>query len=223
MMRREVSVEEYANCVADGGCRTANFYSKENFGRYRPDAGQVTNGNWQSARLDHPMNSVRFADAARFCSAQGGRLPTVAEWQCAATNNSTTRFPWGDAPPSNSRVNSCNAGCVEAITAPHSDPETLRASIQRSEGDDGYPGTAPVGSFPAGRSLWGLDDLLGNVEEWLADEDVCNPADEECRVAPRHWAAGGSWTQPLNEIEQQRLRDKEDDSFSKAVGFRCIK
>ena len=35
--------------------------------------------------------------------------------------------------------------------------------------DDGHPGTAPVGSFPKGKTQAGLLDMVGNVFEWTAD------------------------------------------------------
>lgn len=35
--------------------------------------------------------------------------------------------------------------------------------------DDGFPNTAPVGSFPAGQSRYGVYDVVGTVWEWVAD------------------------------------------------------
>ena len=32
-----------------------------------------------------------------------------------------------------------------------------------------YPNTAPVGSFPQGKSRYGVADVAGNVWEWVAD------------------------------------------------------
>jgi len=33
------------------------------------------------------------------------------------------------------------------------------------DSDDGFPNTAPVGSFPSGKSRYGVQDVVGNVWE----------------------------------------------------------
>ena len=52
------------------------------------------------AEDDHPVTQVSWHDAAAFCAAAGGRLPTGAEWAHAARGGrEDSPFPWGDRSP----------------------------------------------------------------------------------------------------------------------------
>jgi gamma-glutamyl hercynylcysteine S-oxide synthase len=85
---------------------------------------------------------VSYAEACAYTRFRGASLPTEAQWQRAAygTHEGHERaYPWGDAPPIPGLHG--NFGCL------HHDP-------------------TPIGSFPAGRSAFGLDEPLGNGWEW---------------------------------------------------------
>jgi ergothioneine biosynthesis protein EgtB len=86
---------------------------------------------------------VSHAEAAAFARWRGSRLPTEAEFQRAAFGAATDgerRHPWGDAPPTPAH------GTFDFASW---DPE-------------------PAGTHPAGRSAWGVDDLVGNGWEWTS-------------------------------------------------------
>ncbi len=96
-----------------------------------------------------PVINVSWEDAEAYASwlsrSTGAeyRLPNEAEWEYAARAGTGTPYSWGE------EVGQGRANCAE---------EHCR---------DGFPNTAPVGSFPANR--WGLHDMHGNVQEWVQD------------------------------------------------------
>lgn len=126
------------------------------------DAREVTNAAWgecvrarECRRLtpftgygapEQPVVAMRWDEAQAFCARAGGRLPTEAEWERAASGPGDTRYPWGDEP---------GALCEHAI-------------VRTREGRGcGRETTWPVASRPA--FGFGLHDMAGNVWEWVAD------------------------------------------------------
>ncbi len=95
----------------------------------------------------HPVVTVTWLGArayARWLSKMTGRryrLPTEAQWECAARAGAETAWPWGEEFDA-SRVNWRRAN----------DP----------------PRAMPVGSYAA--NAWGVHDMIGNVWEWVLDD-----------------------------------------------------
>lgn len=115
---------------------------------------------------DHPVVHVSWNDATAFAKWSGGRLPSEAEWECAARGGlGDVRFPWGDEEPNDDGFQPCN------IWQGDFPSENL--------GLDGYHQTAPAKSFaPNG---FGLYNMVGNVWEWTREPFLLRSASKAAR------------------------------------------
>ena len=117
---------------------------------WRHPAGPQDNA---ADRPDHPVVHVSWNDASAFAAWAGKRLPTEAEWECAARGGIPGAvFPWGDElePQGRHRMN------VWQGEFP------AKNSLA-----DGFLGTSPVGTYEP--NAFGIVDAAGNVWEWVAD------------------------------------------------------
>jgi len=117
--------------------------------------------NWLSARESLPPVYVKKGDRLEAAEGLGTgyRLPTEAEWEYCArfqAKGTLEKYPWGENfPPEEKAVNIADASSRGLLS------QYLEAY------NDGYPVSAPVGSFqPNGL---GIHDLGGNVAEWCHD------------------------------------------------------
>ena len=179
----EVTFAEYAACIRAKTCDL------------RPE-----DGRWGPLYSDfnRPRQSITGANwfqARQYCRSLGKELPTEAQWEKAARGADGELYPWGSAPPT----------CAVAVIK---DPKRGRSCGVKKRGTASTGRVLEVGGKPAGR--YGLYDMIGNVEEWVADwysddyaacGDACAGVDpkgpcagaDEC---PKHRfkvVRGGSW------------------------------
>ncbi len=210
------------------------------FNHFAGAGAKVTSGN-------HPVTNVSWEDAARFCNrlsqaegltpfyvfagarvmerrerSNGYRLPGEAEWEWlarAAGRRKQTRFTWGE----------------ETTVPPKSGNLADEAARGTAAGyipgyRDGFPGLAPVGSFPAEPS--GLHDLSGNVKEWM-HESTGLPAPptpgEPVEIDPlgtargeAHLVKGSSWrSSSLTELRASYRNSERAGGDD--IGFRVVR
>jgi sulfatase modifying factor 1 len=171
---------------------------------------------------DLPVESVTWHEAEEYCKNSGKRLPSEAEWEYAARGGTDTEFYWGDEFDA-SKSNFCDSKCV--------------MNIRTENMSDGFPNTAPVGSFPA--NPFGLHDMAGNVNEWVSDwfeiryyknspkdnpqgPKRLNPSDRRGGGTQRVYR-GGAWKTEVNSQRSAWRKGFETDYRLDGTGFRCAR
>lgn len=154
--KREITVAEYAQCVRDKGCsprcieenRCTAVPVDTEWGDEEEDkkASRRCNGGIPG-REQHPVNCVSYEEAVAYCKAQNKRLPHEEEWEWAIRGGpKAMRYPWGIL----------DAHAEELCWAkPHKDRTFKRSN------------TCAVGSHPLDTTPEGVQDMAGNVSEWV--------------------------------------------------------
>lgn len=150
---------------------------------------------------DHPVVTVSWVDAKVYAEWCGKRLPTEAEWECAAR------------------------GGLEGMNYPNGDTLTPSdGNYSKSE----KRGSVAVGSYPP--NGFGLYDMQGNVCEWVADwydPDYYASSPAENPQGPElgkfKVVRGGGWHSGpgCNTVHHRNALWPGWLDFN--VGFRCVK
>jgi sulfatase modifying factor 1 len=199
----ETNREDYLQCVQEGGCTESS-----------PECEYIYS-SWEGNSGALPIVCVTHTQAENYCDWAGGRLPTEAEWEKAASGTEGALFPWGQR-------------------APLCDDANFRFVSWYCN-----PATVEVGLYPDSQSAFGLLDTLGNAWEWTADyydaswywdADRSNPSGPElCALdlesergeCTRRVIRGGGFNSTEQNTRASVRSMAAPDRLDINLGFRC--
>ncbi|KAB2883650.1 MAG: formylglycine-generating enzyme family protein [Kofleriaceae bacterium] len=204
--QHEVTNAQWRACVSAGVCSPPSSINS------RTRVGYYASPEFD----DYPVVYVSWTQARVYCVWAGKRLPTEAEWEkaarggcelvepatCGAEDERT--FPWGEAPATCDRANFDPA------------PECV--------GD-----TDRVGArSPLGDSPYGVQDLAGNVWEWVQDwHDLYPPGDVTDPTGPftatERVQRGGGWSIDASALRVANRSKVEVTNQVWIRGLRCAR
>jgi formylglycine-generating enzyme required for sulfatase activity len=166
----------------------------------------------------HPVTFITWKGAVEYCkwlSKKTGlpfRLPTEAEWEKAARGREKLIFPWGN-----------HIAVFEG--------KYYANYSQKDEVLDGFVETSPVNAFGIGQSPFGIQNMAGNVSEWVLDWYQRDYYKMSPRKNPKRLTSatnvsgisrGGGWKADIFDLRTTRREKKFRNRAYHDVGFRIL-
>jgi formylglycine-generating enzyme len=151
-----------------------------------------------------PLVMQSFEMAAAWCAARGKRTCTEQEWElaCEGPSRSPLAYGW--------RVDKAACNSDKAWRRVDERKLAIGGEVARLEAERLWQG-APSGAYAACASSFGVFDMMGNVEEWVASRKR------------RRWPGalmGGFWAKPWTGC--RGTNDAHEPRFAfYETGFRC--
>jgi formylglycine-generating enzyme required for sulfatase activity len=152
-----------------------------------------------------PVTDLDVVEAAAFCAYMGKALPSDFQWTKAARGGLTVNgaanplprrlWPWGDRD---------RHDCVNQVdpALPGAPQPVMRL--------------APVDDFACGKSPYGIVQLVGNVQEWIARDGQTD------RENPLYALRGGSVDSLRAQTTTIFRNHREPRAADYSIGFRCV-
>ena len=208
--RYPVTNRQYQEFVCSGGYEQMSFWDSHiwpavlDFVDLTGAPGPRTwkNGRFPRGEDDHPVNGVSWYEAAAYARWVGKRLPTEAEWVKAGCwpvpldegTRVQRKYPWGES-MDRSRCNLWGTGPGHVVA---------------------------VTDYPAGVSVGGVHQLIGNVWEWTTGNFGAGGGPDLALPTPMKSIRGGAFDTYFDNQATCQFRSGENPVARKHnIGFRC--
>jgi len=175
------------------------------------------NGKPMAKDENKPVTFVSYEDATAFANYYGKALPTEVQWQYAGQGTALKEWPWVQQTP---------------VTRSYEEVTNTLSVIQIKGIDSSYCNLGNgvldnVGTYPKGKSAFGVSDLVGSV--WQLTQDIYASGSYQYIIMK-----GGSYFKPAGSwwyvqggpreltYAQYLLRVSPGFERNGTVGFRCV-
>ncbi|WMJ09914.1 SUMF1/EgtB/PvdO family nonheme iron enzyme [Nitrosomonas sp. sh817] len=162
---------------------------------------------WASA--NYPAIKVSWYDAIAFCRWLSAkcklpiRLPAEWEWQWAAVGNTKQDYPW------------------EGKHVDYHGKPSLMLLARLNHKYAGINRTMAVGMYPLSRSLFGVGDMAGNIDQWCLNADG-EPRNVSVNGDHARVVRGGSWSVFVEDARSATRNGAPPGARGNGLGFRVL-